>query len=285
VPESLEQFRPHAEPDTLEVPIEDRWIFSRLNTTAEQVNRAIEQFRYHEAAQLLWHFFWHEFCDWYLELKKLKFTENSGCTPSWHNVLAAFETALRLLHPAMPFLTEELWQRLATNRAIRPGSIAIAPYPQYRKELTDYEAEHEIELLQEIVTLARTLRTEAKLDPRQQLAGTLYSRNEALETARRHAAAIQKLANVKLEFTAEAAPKSDVVRSTARFDLVLEVPAAQMETQRTRIGKEIEQLRKNIASLERQLSDDKFLAKAPPPVVEGMRRKLDDYQAQMRKYD
>ncbi|HUB33289.1 MAG TPA: valine--tRNA ligase [Bryobacteraceae bacterium] len=285
VPESLEQFLPHAEIDTLEVPIEDRWIFSRLNSTAEQVNRAIEQFRYHEAAQLLWHFFWHEFCDWYLELKKLKFREDSGCTPGWHNVLAAFETALRLLHPAMPFLTEELWQRLATDRATRPVSIALAPYPQYRKELTDYEAEHEIELLQEIVTLARTLRTEARLDPKQQLSGALYSRNESLETARRHAAAIQKLANVKLEFRAEAAPKSDVMRSTARFDLVLEVPAAQMDAQRARLGKEIEQLRKNIASLERQLSDGKFLAKAPAPVVEGMRRKLDDYQAQMRKYD
>ncbi len=285
VPESLERFLPYAETDTLEVPIEDRWIFSRLNTTAEQVNRAIEQFRYHEAAQLLWHFFWHEFCDWYLELKKLKFTENSGYTPGWHNILAAFETALRLLHPAMPFLTEELWQRLATDRATRPISISLAPYPQYRKELTDYEAEHEMELLQEIVTLARTLRTEARLDPKQQLAGTLYSRNEALDTARRNAAAIQKLANVKLECKADTAPKAEVIRSTARFDLLLEVPAAQMEAQRARVAKESEQLRKNIASLERQLSDDKFLAKAPPPVVDGMRRKLDDYQAQLRKYD
>ncbi len=80
----------------------------------------------------------------------------------------------------MPFLTEELWQRLATDRAIRPVSIAVAPYPQYRQELTDYEAEREIELLQEMVTMARTLRTEAKLDPKQQLAGTLYSRNAAL---------------------------------------------------------------------------------------------------------
>ena len=78
VPDSLEQFRPEPDADTLEVPIEDRWIFSRLNAAAEQVNRAIEQYRYHEAAQVLWHFFWHEFCDWYVELKKLRFQENSG---------------------------------------------------------------------------------------------------------------------------------------------------------------------------------------------------------------
>src|SRR5205085_5234991 len=120
LPESLEDFRPEPCADTLEVPIEDRWIFSRLNSCAEQVNRAIETYRYHEAAQVLWHFFWHEFCDWYLELKKLRFRENSGLDADWRNLLAAFETALRLLHPVMPFLTEELWQRLAKGHPNRP---------------------------------------------------------------------------------------------------------------------------------------------------------------------
>jgi valyl-tRNA synthetase len=285
VPDSLEQFRPYAEAESIEVPIEDRWIFSRLNSTAEEVNRAIETFRYHEAAQLLWHFFWHEFCDWYLELKKPRFTENSGLTPGWRNILAAFETSLRLLHPAMPFLTEELWQRLATDRAARPQSIAIAAYPQYRPELTDHEAEREIEILQEIVTMARTLRTESKLDPKQQLTGTVYSRSDALEVAKKHADAIQRLANVKLTFQAEAAPKAPAVRSTAQFDLVLDVPEGQQEAQKKRVEKEVEQLRKNIANTERQLSDDKFLGKAPANIVEGMRKKLDEYKAQLAKYE
>ena len=89
--------------------IEDRWIVSRLNAAAETANRAIEQYRYHEFALELWKFFWHEFCDWYLELKKVSAT-------GWGNAVAAFETALRLLHPAMPFLTEELWQRLEKTR-------------------------------------------------------------------------------------------------------------------------------------------------------------------------
>ena len=92
---------------------------------------------------MLWHFFWHEFCDWYLELKKLRFQENSGLNAHWRNLLAAFETALRLLHPVMPFLTEELWQRLAKGAADRPKSIALAPYPQYSHEQTDLAAERE----------------------------------------------------------------------------------------------------------------------------------------------
>jgi valyl-tRNA synthetase len=193
-PDHLESFHAEARP-SIEVAVEDRWIFSRLNSCAEQVNRAIEQYRYHEAAQLLWRFFWHEFCDWYLELKKLRFEENSGLTADWRNMLAAFETALRLLHPAMPFLTEELWQRLKGS-ANRPVSIALAEYPQYRSGATDHAAEREIGLVQDIVTAARTLRTEMKLDPKLQLRGTLYARGGALEIARLHAEAIRKLAGV-----------------------------------------------------------------------------------------
>ena len=289
VPDNLEQFRPLADAGTMEVRIEDRWIFSRLNTCGEQASRAIEQCRYHEAAQVLWQFFWHEFCDWYLELKKLHFRENSGLTAGWRNTLAAFETALRLLHPAMPFLTEELWQRLATDRTIRPASIALTPYPRYNPDTTDFKAEREIGILQEIVTMARTLRTESKLDPKQQLVGVLYSRSSALEVATRHAGAIQKLANVVLEFQSDAAPAPGdapgVMHSTAEFDLVLHVPKSQEDAQRKRLAKEREQLAKNIANSKRQLSDDTFLGKAPPHVIESIRQKLADYEAQLCKID
>jgi len=288
VPESLEEFRPESDQDTLEAPIEDRWIFSRLNDTAELVNRAIGQYRYHEAAQALWRFLWHEFCDWYVELKKLRFRENSGPNADWRNILAAFETALRLLHPAMPFLTEELWQRLAKGAAGRPASIALAGFPQYRRELTDFEAEREIGIVQELVTMARTLRAESKLDPKQQLRGVAYARAEALELAERGAEAIQKLANVKLEFSAEAAPHAGgatSMRSSAQFDLVLELPLAQQETQQKRLEKDRAQLVKNIVNSKRQLSDETFLSKAPRQVVESIRKKLVEYEEQLRKIE
>ena len=285
VPDSLEDFQPEADTATLAVPIEDRWIFSRLNACAEQANRAIETYRFHEAAQVVWHFFWHEFCDWYLELKKLSFTESSGLTPGWRNAQAAFETALRLLHPAMPFLTEELWQRIAAGKGNRPVSIALAQYPQYRREGTDFAAEREVAIVQEVVTMARTLRTEAKLDPKQQLEGALYSRSDALDVAKQHGDAIQKLANVRLEFLAEAAPKAAAMRSTPQFDLLLKIPAQQEEAQRKRLEKEREQLVKNIANSKRQLGDDSFLGKAPVKVVDSIRQKLADYEAQLAKID
>jgi valyl-tRNA synthetase len=253
--------------------IEDRWIVSRLNATAAVANRAIEQYRYHELAQELWKFFWHEFCDWYLELKKVSAT-------GWGNAVAAFETALRLLHPAMPFLTEELWQRLE-RPAGSPISIALASYPRYHAELADPEAEKEIAVIQEIVTLARTLRTEAKLDPKQQLSGVLYCRSTSLAIAQRHAEAIQKVARVTLEFKSEAAPKADAIRSTVEFDLVLDIPRTQEDPARKQ--KEREQLEKNIANSKRQLADETFLSKAPAKVVDSIRAKLADYEAQLAK--
>jgi valyl-tRNA synthetase len=286
LPQSLGSFLPEASPDTLEIPAEDRWIFSRLNNAVEQANRAIEQYRYHEFAQVIWQFFWHEFCDWYLELKKLRFQEGSGLTIHLRNALAAFETALRMLHPAMPFLTEELWQRLAQGREDRPISIALAGFAQYRADLTDYPAEREIEYLQQVITMARNLRSESKLDPRQPLEGTLYSRTVALEAACKHAEAIRRLANVRLNFRAESAPPASVsaaTRSTAEFDLVLQLPKSEQEAQRKRLAKEREQLAKNIENLERQLGNQAFLEKAPADVIEGMRKKLDEYRVQLRK--
>lgn len=280
-PESLETYRPAGDPDA---PVEDRWIFSRLNECAEKANRAIGQYRYHEVAQELWHFFWHEFCDWYLELKKLRFQENSGLNADWRNLLAAFEKALRLLHPAMPFLTEELWQRFAKPGGTRPQSIALASFPQYDESLKDPPAESEIGNVQEIVTLARSLRSEMKLDPKAQLDGVLYSRTAALESGKAHAEAIRRLAGVKLEFRAAAAPKSDgAMLSTADMDLALNVPQSQMAAQRKRLEKEKEQIEKNIANSSRQLSDEKFLSRAPETVVATLRHKLADYEAQLRK--
>ena len=283
VPDNLETYSPQAA-DGAPAPVEDRWIFSRLNACAEQVNKAIDLYRYHEAAQVLWKFFWHEFCDWYVELKKLRLAENTGLNQDWRNILAAFEKALRLLHPVMPFLTEELWQRLATGHANRPVSLALAAYPQARPEAADEAAEREIGLLQEIITAARTLRVEMKLDPKLDLTGVLYAHGDAGAVASAHAGAIERLANVKLDVQVGAAPKSAAaIRSTPDFDLVLNVPQVQVEAQRKRLEKDREQLEKNIANSRRQLSDDTFLSRAPAHVVESIRAKLGDYEAQLAK--
>jgi valyl-tRNA synthetase len=252
--------------------LEDRWIRSRLNACAAAANRAFEQHRYNDAANELWHFYWDEFCDWYLELKKPRFEENAA------HLIDVYESALRLLHPLMPFLTEELWQRLA-----RPGkSIALQPYPQFDPAAEDTNAEHDMAQLQAIVTAARSLKADHGIDGRQTLPGTLYAPGHAYHVAHIHAASIRDLARVELELRHQTAPKLEgAVRSTPDFDLVLEVP--KVEVPRERLEKENEQLEKLIASSERQLSSEDFLKKAPEKVVAGIRQKKAEYETQLAK--
>ena len=280
-PDPRRPYQPEADPETLGVPLEDRWIFSRLNSCAEQANTAIGQYRFHEAAQAVWHFFWHEFCDWYVELKKLRFQENTGLNAHWRNALAAFETALRLLHPVMPFLTEELWQRMSAPSAGRPVSIALAPYPQYSSGASDLTAEREIQVLQDIVGAVRDLRADMKLDPGKRVSGVLHARGTALRAATANLPAIEAIARVKLSLSQ--APPKGAVRSTHEFDLALEAPAAEIGAHRKRLEKEKEQLEKNIANLDRQLGDEGFIGKAPSKIIESMRQKRSEYVAQLEK--
>jgi valyl-tRNA synthetase len=261
------------EPGTPEM-LEDRWIFSRLSRTAASVNRALEQHRYHEVAEELWQFFWHDFCDWYLEVKKLRQAPGSGLTNDWRNILGVFSAYLRLQHPLMPFITEELWHRFGQEQ-----SIALAPYPQ--AGATDAAAEHEMELMQEMITAARKLRADHGIDPKLLLEGVLYCRNGARDV---ELEVVEKFATVKLDVRTGNAPDlSGAVRSTPEFDLVLRLPEVDREIQIARLVKEIAQLEKAIADKDRQLANEKFLKSAPPQVVEALRTKRAEQVAQLEK--
>jgi valyl-tRNA synthetase len=253
--------------------LEDRWIQSRLNAAAHTANRAIESHRYHEAGDALWHFFWDEFCDWYLELKKLSGFSNPGFA------LDIYERSLRLLHPIMPFITEELWQRLG-----RPGkSISLERYPQFDPACEDKAAESDMQLVQEIIVAARGLRADRKIDRKTCVSGVLWCHGDAFCVAERNRAAIEKLANLSLEMKQGQAPKLEgAVRSTPEFDLILDLP--EDPGQRDKLLKEIEQLEKLIANSDRQLANEEFMKKAPEYVITGIREKRAEYEAQIRKH-
>jgi len=242
--------------------LEDTWIWSRLNQAAADMNRAIDTYRYHEAAQTIWHFIYDDFCDWYIELKKI-----SG---NWGAILSVFDATLRLLHPVMPFITEELWHRLGNAP---DQSISLQPYPVFDPALAAPEAEAKIGLLQEVTRAARNLRADLGLDPKMPLEGRI---NIDIDTE-----IVRRLAGVV--FVKGDVPKSGAVRSTPAFDLSIDVPAGAMEVRKKRIAKEVEQLEKNIANSRRQLSDDVFLGKAPARVVDSIRAKLAEYEAQLAK--
>ena len=270
--------------------IEDIWILDRLNQTIESVTRALEFHRYHEVAQTLWSFVWGEFCDWYLEVKKLRFQESSGLDAHWQTALAVYESTLRLLHPLMPFITEELWQRLVHETSVdekQPKSISLAAFPVPLKFAPSSEAIASFTALQEIVIAARELRADNKLDPKATLEAALYLRIPAFDEGDlRVICSISKLAIQ--QHSGGLPSQTGIVRSTPTFDLQIHAaPVTQNGRHgadaRARILKGIAGLEKVIESSSRQLDDPGFTSKAPPKVVEAMRAKLAEYRSQLEK--
>ena len=239
------------------VSLADRWIGSRLNAAIDTINKAFEHHRYHEAADAIWTFFWDEFCDWYLEMKK--------SDSEWGYAYQVHETALLLLHPLMPFITEELWHRRG-----KEGSISIEIYPQANPALDDPAAEREMKLAQEIVTEIRTQRADHKIDRKLRLAGKLRTGSKV------ELKLIEQLANVSLTVEPHA---------QTGFELILDLPKAPglTDDMRERLGKDNEQLEKVIANSKRQLENESFVSKAPAKVIETLRSKLAEYEAQLAK--
>ncbi|MFL6414045.1 MAG: valine--tRNA ligase, partial [Bryobacteraceae bacterium] len=270
---------------------EDVWIFHRFEITRGIVARALESHRYHEAAQALWDFFWHDFCDWYLEAKKLRFQEKSGIDQHWQAVLTIYEATLRLLHPFMPFLTEELWQRLIhthPDEDTQPKSISLASYPLPvgESELHPTGA-NSFAMLQQVVTAARELRADHKLDPKSVLPASVRFRDFAFHDD--DLPVIGALAKISLDSNRGETEGSVLTRSTADFDLHIFAASpsqngAASADARLRIQKEAAKLQSLIENSRRQLSDETFLSRAPAKVVDGLQAKLADYEAQLKKY-
>ncbi len=283
-PASLADYRPLPDERTGEVSLADRWIFSRLDTVAAQANEQIDSFRYHEVASTLYHFFWHEFCDWYIELKKLSFEDGSGLTNGWKNMLAATERSLRLLHPIMPFITEDLWQRLTSNTPGSLKSIALTDYPRSVEGDADPDAERRVEILQALVTTARNLRAELNLPPRETLRGTVFSKDEiTLDVVRSEQEALRRLANLQATARPGAAGAGQALGHTADFDLAVQLPEERRVALRTKLEKQLSTLVKAETAARGRLDNRNFVEKAPEHVVSSLRQKLSDYESQVER--
>ncbi len=257
-----------------QVSLPDRWIFSRLARATATVNDALEHFRFHEAAHVVYHFFWGDFCDWYIEWVKpeLLSADASKAEATWKNLFAAFETALRLLHPFMPFLTEELWHQLPQRAEAR--SIALEKFPEPAMALMDDEAEAQVALIQEIITSARNIRSEMKIDPRAKLAAELLpASGTTRSTVQQSLATILRLGNLTALSFAQTSfdPTKGGIRSTKDFDLFIAYEAAvDPGAEVLRLRKELDRISKDIESKQSRLGDETFRSKAPEHIVKGL---------------
>jgi valyl-tRNA synthetase len=263
--------------------LEDRWILSRFNRVTAEVNAALETYRFHEAANRIYDFFWGEFCDWYLELTKprLNFEEGADTAQAriaCGNLVNLFDASLRLLHPVMPFITEEIWQAMYEGKPPLK-SIALAQYPQPDEKQFDLGAETDMAILQDLIVNVRNVRAELKVEPKVKVPIEVFAHEPAIRAMiEQNRGAVERLANVeKIAFVDGSLAKQAGARSTARFDVhVVYARKIDVAAERERLNKELEKLEKEFGNNQRQLSNEQFLAKAPEKVVEGLRRRAQE---------
>ena len=258
--------------------LEDHWILSRFHRVTKDVNDAWQAYRFHEAANRIYDFFWGDFCDWYIELVKPRLMPENGVEQAsagiaCGNLVSLFEASLRLLHPVMPFITEEIWHAVYDgNPPLK--SIALAAYPQADEQQFNLAAETSMAIVQDLIVSVRNLRAELKVEQKQKVPIQIYTQDAEIKSLlEQNRGAVERLAGVEsVAFVESSLSNLPGARSTARFDVhVLYEKKIDVIAERERLKKELEQIEKEISNGQRQLSNEQFLAKAPAIVVDGMR--------------
>jgi valyl-tRNA synthetase len=264
---------------TADLVLADRWIISRLNRTATDLNKALEKYEFHTAVSLLYHFFWDDFCDWYIELKKDEI--NAGDIEATTRILTILEIALRMLHPFMPYLTEELWLKLPGTSAdlnnpvysTADATIMLTKFPPGDAAAIDEQAESEMGAVIDVIRRVRNIRTEMQISPSIKFEVHVAANDAFQSVFRANEAQILKLARAeKLVIGDElSAPKASAkaVTSDARIAVPLE-GLIDFDKERERLRNSIAKLTEEKARLDGQLSNANFVERAPAEKVEAL---------------
>jgi valyl-tRNA synthetase len=270
---------------TLSLP--DRWIISRLQQTEAEVARCLDAFRFDLAAQAIYEFTWNDYCDWYLELCKPVLNDADSAAElvrgTRRTLVRVLETLLRLAHPLIPFITEEIWQRVAPIAGVTGDTVMLAPYPQADASLIDAQALSDIAWLQQVIVAVRNIRGELGIAPGKRL--DLLLRNGDAHDRRRlaeHRKLLHALARLDASdwLDAEQAPPA-ATQIVGQMELL--VPLAgliDVDAERKRLQREDEKLGKDIERLQAKLDNPGFSAKAPPEVVAKERARLQELSGQ-----
>jgi len=270
----------------LELTAADRWILSRLQQTTQTVEDAIKNYRLDHMASAIYEFSWNEYCDWYLELSKtVLFDDNASEAVkrgTRHTLVNVLETILRLAHPTMPYITEEIWQRIAPLAGIDAPSIMLQPFPEYNEAQFDQAAIDEVEWIKNFIIGIRQIRSGMDIKPGKLLTVLLQNGSEADKALLgNHESYLKKLA--KLESITWLNESDDAPESATALvgEMKLLIPMAGLidkDAELKRLSKEIEKLGKLIKQLEGKLANPGFTDKAPEAVVQKERDKLTDSQ-------
>ncbi len=275
-------------------PVETRWIFSRLRAVTAEIDRALGEYRFDEAASAIYQFFWGEFCDWYLEVVKLRLNfaepveggeppvQNPETAISLAGLVGVFEASLRLLSPFMPFITEEIWHALYEGEP-PSKSIALSRYPAVADFPADAAAEDAIATLQEVIVTVRAVRKEMGVPEKEAAPVMVFGENRVLALVDAHRDMLARMARVRdVEFSAEpltGAAARNLHTASGPLDVaVVYEREVDVPAERERLTKEIARLTKGLEAAQRQLGNEGFLAKAPAAVVDGLKKQQAETQ-------
>jgi valyl-tRNA synthetase len=255
-----------------ELGLADRWILSRLQRTIIEVRQGLDEYRFNEVAAALYQFIWHEFCDWYLELSKISL-ESPDTTEQarTRTVLATvLDEILRLLHPLMPFISEEIWHALHPERV--DDSIMVQPFPKVDPTRIDDDAEQRMGLVMDVIRSVRNIRAEMNLPPGQELSVIIVPKVDTVETRLRTNEAflrrLARLGSIEYQYDGERPRGAALV---VIEEAEVHVPLAglvNLQEETKRLNKEIGKVTNELAGVQRKLSDPKFLERAPEEVIE-----------------
>ncbi|HEU4646371.1 MAG TPA: valine--tRNA ligase [Burkholderiales bacterium] len=258
----------------------DRWIVSTLQRAEAEVEKGFAEYRFDNAAGAIYRFVWDEYCDWYVEVAKEQLARGDDAAQrgTRRTLVRVLEAALRLAHPIIPFITEELWQTVAPLAGKTGETVMLAPYPRSQAEKIDEAAEREIAFAKELVNAARNLRSEAKIPPKDRI--TFYVTGELGAAAASAMAALARAAELK---TFAVLPPSDSPVAIVGPHRLMPHIEVDPEAERARIAKETARLEGEIAKARSKLDDASFVERAPAHVVQQMRDRLDNFQATLSK--
>ncbi|MDH4161810.1 MAG: valine--tRNA ligase [Nitrospirota bacterium] len=297
-------FTPNAELVTPNASLADQWILSRLNTVIKEVRSSLEEYRFNDAASGLYQFIWHEYCDWYVELSKpaLRDEDLKKKRAAQVTLVTTLEAVLRLLHPIMPFITEEIWQKLPDEvRSAECGvrnekpkkaseSIMIAAYPVADEKLINKDIESLMKLPMDAILAIRNIRGEMNISPKERIRASIRAENDGvLKNLEKTSGYVMSLAGLSEITMSLNEPKPEGSAASAIFGAeIYVVPAEQAidkGAERDRIMKEIAKISKDIDVFSKKLSNKNFVEKAPKEVVEKDTAKLEEFRAKRDKLE
>ena len=273
-----------AKPEQLN-KLENRWIYSRFHRVAGQVNQSLADYRFDEAANTIYKFFWGEFCDWYLEIIKPAL---SGAPEEARGAVTLlgdlFEGSLRLLSPFMPFITEEIWHAMYEGKP-PAKSIALARYPELDRQWLNDEAEEQMLVLQDLIEKVRNMRAEMKVEPKIKTPVKIHAAAGVNTLVSDNRGIVERLASIDgIDFVNESLAQMPGARTTPKFEVALVYEQKiDVAAERERLTKEMAKLQGELTNADRQLGNQQFLAKAPVPVVEGIRRRQGELHTLIEK--